>query len=691
MTHFLSWLLDSTTFQPHGYCLLWQPGLIWTTVVADSIVAASYFSIPVALVVFAVKRRDLVFSWVFFLFGAFILLCGGTHVMEAVTFWVPLYGMETAVKAVTAAVSLATAAALWPLIPQALALPRLDDLRRLNGELEREVTERRRAEAALRDVNLDLEARVAERTAALTRLTDELQTEIAERRRVEEGLRASTELLQVTFDAAPFPISVMNADTTLLMWNKAAERDLGYTAEEIIGRRLGDVAAETDLDESHNFFQRVAAGENLRNVQVRRLAANGQMRDISFSAAPVRDANGQVRAIVYTAEDVTQRNAIEAQLRQAQKMEAIGNLTGGIAHDFNNLLGIIIGNLDSLYGDVANDARNGELVRDALEAALRGADLTRRLLAFARRQPLQPERIDLNTATERTLTLLRRTLGENIEFQVELAPETWPILIDPAQLEAAIANLATNARDAMPKGGKIIVRTANICLDAQYAEQHPEVKGGDYAMLEICDTGTGIPPEILGHIFEPFFTTKQEGKGSGLGLAMVFGFIKQSNGHINVYSEVGKGACFRIYLPRASGTDANAAAPVAQERPRTGNESVLIVEDNEKLRRIVVQQVRDLGYRVYEAANADAALDFLRGDTPIDLLFTDIVMPGEMNGSDLARAASGLVTGLKVLFTSGFPEARAESSGWIAGKARLLAKPYRKEELAWALRQALEN
>jgi len=529
MTNFLSWLFDTTTFEPHGFCLQWRADLIWTAVAADGIVAASYFSIPVALGFFALRRKDLAFPWIFFLFGTFILLCGGTHVMEAVTFWVPAYGMETAVKAATAIASLATATVLWPLMPKALALPGFADLRRLNGELEREVTERRRAEAALRDANAELERRVAERTAALTRLTDELQGQIVERQRVDDGLRESTELLQATLDAAPFPIAVAAPDTTVLMWNKAAERDFGYPVAEIIGRQYRSILPPSDIDSFEALFRRAVAGVQFRAVLVRGRHRNGQLLDISFSCAPVRRADGRVRAIVYALEDMTQRNAIEAQLRQAQKMEAIGNLTGGLAHDFNNLLGIIIGNLDSLQEPRVNNTKNGELLDDALDAALRGADLTRRLLAFARRQPLRPERIDLNVLVRRAPALLRRTLGENIEFRVELDPASRPVLIDPAQLEAAITNLATNARDAMPKGGKLIIRTTNVHLDAHYAAQHPEVTVGDYAAIEICDTGTGISPEILGRIFEPFFTTKEEGKGSGLGLAMVFGFIKQSS------------------------------------------------------------------------------------------------------------------------------------------------------------------
>ncbi len=688
----LAWLFDTNTLTPHGFCLLWRPDLIWSSVVADGIVAASYFSIPVALTVFVLKRRDLAFPWVFVLFSAFILLCGSTHIMEAVTFWVPAYGLETALKIATALVSFATAAALWPMMPRALALPSVATLTQLNNDLAAQIEQRERIEAELRDTNIELEARVARRTARLTQLTEELRAEVAERQRIEQGLRETGDLLQATFEAAPFPISVVAPDGTVIFWNRTAEQVFGDpTATEAEDDHFALVPArdQAELDE---YFRRAGTGETLSNISVRRVDRQGRLRDISFSCAPVRYADGRVRALVYALEDMTQRNATEAQLRQAQKMEAIGNLTGGIAHDFNNLLGIIIGNLDSLHGDIANNTANYDMVRDALDAALRGADLTSRLLAFARRQPLSPEAIGLNVLVDRSLSLLNRTLGEHIQVDVEFAVDIWPALVDPVQLEAAIANLATNARDAMPRGGKLIVRTLNASLDDHYVEAHPEAMVGDYACIEVCDTGTGIPPALLGRIFEPFFTTKPEGKGSGLGLAMVFGFMKQTGGHINVYSEIGKGTCFRLYLPRASNAPGvpSGARPAAMPEP-LGRETVLVVEDSEKLRRVVVRQISGLGYTVYEAEDGATALEIVRQGIPIDLLFTDMVMPGEISGADLATAASKLINGLKVLFTSGFPESRAESGGWLPGNSRLLAKPYRRDELARALRQALDG
>jgi CheY-like chemotaxis protein len=371
-------------------------------------------------------------------------------------------------------------------------------------------------------------------------------------------------------------------------------------------------------------------------------------------------------------------------------MEAVGQLTGGLAHDFNNLLAIIIGNLDMLREMRADDPVTDELVRDALESALRGADLTRRLLAFARRQPLQPEQVDINEVIGAIVRLLTRTLGENIAIEMSLAPNVWPVQIDRAQFEAAIANLATNARDAMPRGGALLIDTRNGHLDAAYAAGHSDVIPGDYVVVEVSDSGIGMPPEVVSRIFEPFFTTKEQGKGTGLGLSMVFGFMKQSGGHVTVYSEPGKGTTFRLYLPRQRDASVMSEERPAQPAPLGGTETILVAEDNPGLRRIVVRQLREAGYRVLEAADAEAAMAVIDSTESIHLLLTDIVMPGAMDGRDLARIAVARRPELRTLLTSGFPDARWNASGLHTG-ARLLSKPYRKEELRRAVREVLDE
>ncbi|HUZ71664.1 MAG TPA: MASE4 domain-containing protein [Stellaceae bacterium] len=387
--------------------------------------------------------------------------------------------------------------------------------------------------------------------------------------------------------------------------------------------------------------------------------------------------------------EIAERHQAEAQLVQAQKMEAIGNLTGGMAHDFNNLLGVIIGNVDLLRDHVKENAEAQELTDDALDAALRGADLTRRLLAFARRQALQPRRIDVNEHVSGISKLLARTLGEQVTVALALGENIWPVEADPAQLEASLTNLATNARDAMPKGGRLTITTGNRTLDEDYAGLHAEVRPGDYAMIEVSDTGSGMPADTVSHIFEPFFTTKEPGKGTGLGLSMVFGFMKQSGGHINVYSEMGVGTTFRLYLPRAATGAQEAAAAPAPSLARGRNERVLVVEDNADLRRVVLRQLHDLGYRTFEAEDAQAALMVLETQ-PIDLLFTDIVMSGGMNGYELARTALARWPAMKAVLTSGFPGGNFVTNDESA-KMRLLTKPYRKEELGRTFRDVLDG
>jgi signal transduction histidine kinase/CheY-like chemotaxis protein len=382
--------------------------------------------------------------------------------------------------------------------------------------------------------------------------------------------------------------------------------------------------------------------------------------------------------------------ASEQKLGQAQKMEAIGNLTGGLAHDFNNLLGIIIGNLDLLKGDPGATGGLAELAGEALDAALRGADLTQRLLAFARHQPLHPQPVAVNDLITGIFALLSRTLGENIEISFDLAPDLWPVIVDPGQLEASLINLATNARDAMPKGGALRIATSCRHLDADYALLHSEASPGDYAVIEIGDSGIGMTQEVMGRIFDPFFTTKAAGKGTGLGLSMVFGFIKQSGGNVDVYSEVGRGTVFRLYLPRAVGVDEVAVAPVADDVPVGRGETVLAVEDNDALRRVVLRQLRELGYEVVEANGPAAALVVLE-NTSIDLLFTDIVMPGGQDGFDLAQRVLDSWPKVKIVLTTGFSEAAVTGRfQTMPLSVRLISKPYRKDELAKVLREALD-
>jgi PAS domain S-box-containing protein len=510
---------------------------------------------------------------------------------------------------------------------------------------------------------------------------------------IEQELRETGELLHAIFDAAPFAIQVVGSDLKVMMWNAAAERVFGYDARDVIGKSMLLTVPDDFKDSVREGFNEIANGAPARRLLRPVRHRDGRLREAYVSAAPVFLADGRIRAVVVTFEDMTDQFETEAQLRQSQKMEAIGNLTGGLAHDFNNLLAIIVGNLDlaKMMLDPKSDAGElTELVDESLAAALRGAELTQRLLAFARRQPLNPSRLSVNELIASMVKLLERTLGENITIALDLEPHLWPADADAAQLEASIVNLATNARDAMPKGGTLTIASRNRRVDEDSAQAYPGLLPGDYAVIEVSDTGSGMTQAVIAQIFEPFFTTKDAGKGTGLGLSMVFGFMKQSGGHINVYSEVGIGTTFRLYLPRTLNLEADAVSSPRDSAIGAG-ETILAVEDNEGLRRVVVRQLRDLGYRVFEAETAAAALSFLEKDKA-DLVFTDIVMPGEVDGFMLARTILQKYPAIKVVLTSGFPDTKLNGAlGALVDQVRLLSKPYRKDELAHLLREALER
>jgi signal transduction histidine kinase/FixJ family two-component response regulator len=377
---------------------------------------------------------------------------------------------------------------------------------------------------------------------------------------------------------------------------------------------------------------------------------------------------------------IARRRDAEQQQTQSLKMEAIGQLTGGLAHELNNLLAIVIGNLDMLREQRAHDPQSRELASDALGAALRGAELIRRMLAFARRQSLAPEQCDINELIDVTAGLLRRTLGEDIVIDLQMAADLWPALIDRAQLESAITNLAANARQAMPQGGRLTIRTCNAHLDEDYAAAHTELASGDYASIEVIDTGTGISPDILDRIFDPFITTKEPHQGTGLGLSMVFGFLTQSGGHITAESELGVGSTFRLYIPLARSAVPSSDKVIRSVRERGCNKTILVVDDNAGLRRVLSRQLTGAGYRVLDACNARAALDKLETDATIDLLLTDIVMPGGMDGRALASAAVQLRPRLKTLLMSGHA-AVANDGGLVSANTRILQKPYLRDDM----------
>jgi signal transduction histidine kinase len=397
----------------------------------------------------------------------------------------------------------------------------------------------------------------------------------------------------------------------------------------------------------------------------------------------------QMKALVEEKERLFEAKSVaDLQLRQAQKMEAVGQLTGGIAHDLNNILTVITGTIEILAEGVADRPELVAITNLIEEAATRGADLTQRLLAFARKQPLQPREVDVNALVMEAAKLLRPTLGEHVEVRMILAGDTSRAMIDPSQLTNAILNLALNARDAMPDGGTLTIETSNVVLDEIYLGTDGDVTAGSYVMVAVIDSGHGIAADILNHVFEPFFTTKDVDKGSGLGLSMVYGFVKQSHGHIKIYSEAGQGTTVRIYLPQAIG----AAPPAELAIPSNivgGNETILVVEDDRLVRTFVMGQIKSLGYAALAAVNAAEALTVIDGSQKIDLLFTDMIMPGSMNGRRLADAALQRRPGLKILFTSGYSNEIITHHGHLDAGVLLLSKPYGKSDLARMIRTAL--
>jgi PAS domain S-box-containing protein len=420
------------------------------------------------------------------------------------------------------------------------------------------------------------------------------------------------------------------------------------------------------------------------SMEYRWRCVDGSERAFLDQAVLIRDDGGAPKEILGTCLDITYRRQLEQQLLQSQKLDAIGRLTGGIAHDFNNMLSVIIWNLDVLTRSFKVGSKDHDRLQNALGAALNCADLVRQLLTFARHQPHQPKLIDLSELASRMARLLGPVIGEQIRIEVELAGDIWPIFADPAQIESALVNLAINARDAMPDGGTLTIGCVNILHDGDDLEPAP----GDYIMLTVSDTGVGMPPDVIDHAFEPFFTTKGPGKGTGLGLSMVHGFIKQAGGHVRIESTVGAGTAVRLMLPRTDATrEAEPTEKAAGGPTETGPQyTVLVVEDNEIVRSVAVARFEEFGHRVLEADSASAALEVLGRDTPIDLLFTDVVMPGAMGGLGLARRALELRPGIRVLFTSGYA-ASLHLSREMPGE--FLQKPYRDEDLRRALNRVL--
>ncbi|MGH6726826.1 MAG: PAS domain S-box protein [Pseudolabrys sp.] len=516
--------------------------------------------------------------------------------------------------------------------------------------------------------------------------------DITARKKAQEALHNSEQMARDIIAGALDAFVQTDETGKVVEWNPRAEEMFGWSRQEALGKELTDLYLLEDYRPHYrDIWSRLNAGDTAAFVGARKeidaVRKDGRRIKVeaSITALHRRDGyvtNGFIR-------DLTEKIAAEDQLRQAQKMESVGQLTGGIAHDFNNMLTVITGTIDILGEAVADKPQLAAIAKLISEAADRGAELTGHLLAFARRQPLQPREIDINALMAESEKLLRPALGEQVEISMRLEETAWPAMVDPTQLTSALLNLAVNARDAMPDGGKLTLETRNVVLDAAYAQANAEVQPGHYVMIAVTDSGAGIPEAIRQKVFEPFFTTKDTGKGTGLGLSMVYGFVKQSGGHIKVYSEVGHGTTFKIYLPRAGAQAEEIADTLPETLMEGGNETILVVEDDPLVRASVTAQLCGLGYTTLSAANAVEALAIVDSDAAFDLLFTDVIMPGKMNGPHLAKEIAKRRSQLKVLFTSGYTENAIIHHGRLDRGVLLLAKPYRKEDLARMLRRAL--
>jgi signal transduction histidine kinase/ActR/RegA family two-component response regulator len=628
---YLRSILDSS-FMPHGHCFFWTPDILWLHVVGDAVTATAYYLIPFALGYFVWKRKHLPYPSLFIMFGIFILACGTTHVLGAVTLWYPVYRLEGVVKIATALASIGTAIILYPVIPKALRLRSPEELESINVQL-------------------------------------------AEKNR---ELAAGRESFRNIVERDPGGIVVLTAEGTIVFANSSSRQYLPGTPADPVGGRLpegrgGGAAAE---------FAYCGDAEGP-------LIAESWVSETQWEGQPAR--------LVHL-RDITARKRTEAalrlsqeQLQQAQKMDAIGRLAGGIAHDFNNLLTAINGftSLSLVKLPEQNPVRENLL--EVARAGERASQLTRQLLAFSRKQLLSPQSVDLNKVVAEMGSMIRRIIGEGFIVTTGLDPDLPPIRMDPGQLEQIIINLAVNARDAMPDGGELLIETARFTYTAGMIGAQDSFRPGKYAMLAVSDKGEGMTPEVMDRLFEPFFTTKAPGKGTGLGLSMVYGIVKQSEGHILVTSEPGRGSTFKLYLPLAQATDIVVETPAAESLvAQPGHETVLLVEDEAAVRKLVSEVLRSAGYQVLSADDGQMAQDLAEGYAePIHLLLTDMIMP-KVGGSAVASRLSRSRPGIRILYMSGFTEDAVIRNGSLCDSAAFLPKPFSPSQLLSLVRKLLD-
>jgi len=671
----------SSAYMPHLYCYLGSTSLAWTHAIADTLIGLSYVAISTTLAYLIHRgRSDLPFHGLFFAFALFIVACGSSHLVEAVTVWVPVYVLSAAIKVVTALSSIATAVMLPFVVPDVLSLlqrAKTSEERRVL--LEATLVERNEAQDALKESYLVSEQKVLDRTAQISRAKDVLEAEVLERRRNEEMLRQSEERFSKAFCSNPLPMTIStNADGRYLDVNDSFLALVGGERGSVVGHTMAELAIWVDPQDRITMMRRLNEQGKVIGLPAQIRASTGVVLEARVSAEQI-ELLGQLCVLAVT-EDTTEMRLLQAQSEQAQKMEAVGRLAGGVAHDFNNLLGVIIGYSELSIETLDPKTKIAKHLVQIKLAAARGAHLTRQLLAFSRQQVVSLKVLDINAVIHEAGKLLSRVVREDIILSYQTSVSVGLIKADAGQIEQVLMNLVVNARDAMPDGGQITIATDSIALNDKYYMGHEPIPAGDYVMLEVRDTGCGMDEPTKAHVFEPFFTTKQPGKGTGLGLASVYGIVKESGGYVSVGSELGQGTTFKLYFPRVQGQIDSAAPPVDAES-MGGNETILLVEDETALREITVSILQSAGYTVVEADNPAKAIQLAETHSgPIHLLLTDVIMP-LMSGVELSKRLKAAIPHLKVIFASGYGGDELAKQLSVATDAVLLSKPFSKNSL----------
>ena len=679
--------LLSSAYMPHLYCYLGSTALALTQVIADSVIGLAYLAISGTLIYLIYRgRRELPFHRLFLAFGLFIIACGATHFLEAVTVWKPVYVFEATIKVLTAIASVATAVMLPFAVPQIISLgqkARASEERR--ALLEAILIQRDTAQAALKESHAILEQKVLERTAELTKTNEALEAEISERRRNEQELQQSEERFSIAFHSSPLPMTISTeSEGRYLDVNNAFLALVGLRRQAVVGHRASDLGFWIDPKDRSVMVKRMREEGRVLWFPAKILGSGAVIREAMVSAERV-EIGGQPCVLAIT-EDTTETKRLQAQLQQAQKMEAIGRLAGGMAHDFNNIVGVIIGFSELSLGKLDPGLPVAQHLAQIRLAANRAANLTRQLLAFSRQQVISPRVLDLNNVVNDVSTMLTRVVGEDITFLFEPTVLLGSIMADAGQIEQVLTNLVINARDAMPNGGEITIATANVALDEHDVHAREPVKAGKYVVLSVRDTGSGMDEATKARIFEPFFTTKEPGRGTGLGLASVYGIVKQSGGYIWVSSEVGRGTTFELYFPQVREDAENVSTPPIGDESLGGSETILFVEDERSLRSVTAVALRSEGYIVLEAEGPAEAIRLLETYAgPVHLLLTDVIMPG-MNGVELSKRLKHLRPELKVIFVSGYGGDHLTRQISDTPDAVLVEKPFSKVALLQKIR-----